>query len=201
MSSEFWTYLSGLLVSISGTYYAVLVFLRKAPGNPASWLAWSIIGMAMFVTSDASVGFNAITFNVTNPTVITIIGLWRQFAQTKMPTRREMIGGTLGLVAIAAWLLTMKLQAPAGWTLGLSILADLVPLWLVIEGAWENPQDDKPFAWALFAFGFGLGAFGLTEFSLFTLALPVYMFIGPNVVALPLVMYRIRHQTPLREWL
>ncbi len=201
MGPEFWTFLSGLLVSISGLYYAILVFSHKAPGNPMSWAAWSIIGLAMFLTSDTPFGFNAMTFGVVNPTMITAIGVWRQFEQVKLPSKREIIGGVLGLVAISAWLLATKLQAPAEWTLGLSIAADCIPLWLIIRGAWENPADDKPFAWALFGFGFGIGGFGVTELSPFTLALPIYMFVAANIVALPLALYRIRNRMPAREWL
>jgi hypothetical protein len=200
MDSEFWTALSGLLVSISGLYYAALVYLRKAPANPVSWAAWGVIGTAMFFTSGTTFGINAITFGMTNPIVITLVGSWRQYKEAKRPSRREVIGGSLGATAIIAWMLAEYHHAPSEWTLALAILGDCIPLWLIIQGAWKDPQDDKPFAWALFGFGFGLSAFGLTELSVFTLALPVYMVLGSGAVTLPLVMYRIRHRTPLRDW-
>jgi len=201
MSSEFWTSLSGLLVSASGVYYAVLVFCRKAPSNSVSWAAWAVIGCAIFLTSETTFGINAITFAVVNPTMITAIGVWRQFEQTKMPSKRELIGGALGFSAIGAWLLANAYNAPSEWTLGLSIAADLIPGWLIMQGAWENPEGDKPFPWILFSFGFGIGAFGLKEFSLFTLAVPIYMVFIGTVIALPLILYRIHYRKPIREWL
>jgi len=164
-----------------------------------SWAAWSIIGLAMFLTSDTTFGINAMTFGFVNPIMITAIGVWCQFEQVKLPSKREIIGGAIGLVAISAWLLATRLHAPAEWTLGLSIVADCIPLWLIIQGAWEKPADDKPFAWALF--GFGIGGFGVTELSPFTLALPIYMFVAANIIALPLALYRIRNRMPAREWL
>ncbi len=201
MGPEFWTSLSGLLVSISGIYYAILVFSRKVPGNPVSWGAWGVIGIALFVTSETTFGLNAMTFGMVNPIVVAIIAGRRQYQKAEMPPRRDLIGGAIGLVAIAAWLMANQYHMPAKWTLGLSIAADCIPLWLIIQGAWEKPYDDKPFAWALFGFGFGVGGFGVAKLSVFTLALPVYMFIGANAVALPLALYRIRHRMPIREWL
>lgn len=201
MSPEFWIQLSGLLVSISGGYYAILVFLRKAPGNPTSWGTWGLIGIAIFLTSGTTFGINAMTFGMVNPLIIAAIGAWRQFAQAQMPSKREMTGGLIGVIAIAVWLVAKELKAPTEWTLILSLVADCIPLLVIIRGAWEKPQDDKPFAWALFAFGFGIGSFGLSEFTPFTLALPIYMFVGSNIVIVPLVLYRIRHRIPIRQWL
>lgn len=201
MGPEFWTSLSGLLVSASGIYYAVLVFLRKAPSNPVTWGAWSVIGTALFLTSGTVFGMNALTFGMINPIAITLIAVWRQFTQAEMPSRREIIGGAIGIVAITVWLIGKKYQMSTEWALAFSIAADFTPLLPIIQNAWKNPDADKPLPWALFAFGFGVGGFGLSELSVFTLAVPIYMFVGANTVALPLALHRIRHRMPIREWL
>lgn len=200
MSAAFWLGLSGLLVSVSGLYYAILVYTRKAPSNPVSWAAWSIIGIAMFLTSNSEFGFNAITFGMINPIVITAIAVWRQLQTAEPLTRREMASAIIGFGAIIAWLFAQIHKAPSEWILGLSILADCIPLWAILRGAWEKPADDKPFPWVIFAIGFGLSAFGQSELSVYTLALPVYMFVGASAVAFPLVVYRIQKRTPLHQW-
>jgi hypothetical protein len=195
-----WISLSGFLVSISGMYYIWQVYTRKAPGNPVSWAAWAVIGWALYLTSNVPFGVNAQTFGAVNPTAIALIAAWRQYSEAQTPSTREILGGVLGCLAIILWLLAEYQGAPTKWILGLSIAADCIPLWLIAEGAWENPRDDKPFAWLLFSFGYGISAFGLEKFSVFTLALPVYMFVGANIVAWPLVRYRMLHSIPIRQW-
>ena len=200
MGSINWISLSGFLVSMSGLYYIVQVYTRRAPGNPVSWAAWAVIGWALYLTSDAPFGVNAQTFGAVNPSAIAVIAAYRQYSEAQVPSAREIVGGVLGALAIVLWLLAEYHGASTKWILGLSILADCIPLWLIAEGAWENPKDDKPFAWLLFSFGYGISAFGLEEFTPFTLALPVYMFFGANIVAWPLVQYRRRNSIPIWQW-
>ncbi len=200
MSTINWISLSGLLVSLSGVYYLVLVFTRRAPGNPVSWASWAVIGWAILLTSGAPFGCNAQTFGAVNPTAIAIVALWRQFYEAKALERREVIGGSLGLFAIGLWLFADHVGAPKEWILGLSIAADCLPLWLIAEGVWRNPKDDKPFAWLLFMLGYSISVLGLPEYTWFTLALPLYMVIGSGFVAWPLVMYRARAKAPIRQW-
>lgn len=200
MSTINWISLSGLLVSLSGMYYLVLVFTRKAPGNPVSWASWAVIGWAILLTSGVPFGCNAQTFGALNPTAIAMVALWRQFYEAKALERREVVGGSLGLLAIGLWLFADHVGASKEWILGLSIAADCLPLWLIAEGAWRSPEDDKPFAWELFAFGYGIQAFGLEELNTFTLALPVYMFVGAHVVSIPLIAHRVRNRIPITQW-
>ncbi len=200
MDSNVWTWLSGLLVSISGIYYAVLVYRREAPCNPISWAAWGIVGVAIFLTSETTFGMNAITFGAINPFAVAAIGAWRQLERAETPTRREIVSGLLALIAIGAWIISRTGGYPSEWILGLSIAADMIPLWPILVGAWTRPQDDKPFAWLLFGVGFGISSFGLHEISVFTLAVPAYMFVGSMTVALPLASYRWQRRAPIREW-
>lgn len=201
MGPEFWTSLSGLLVSASGIYYAALVFLRKAPSNPVTWGAWSVIGAALFVTSGATFGMNPMTFGVINPAVITFIAIWRQYRLAEKPSKQEIIGSAIGIMAIIAWLFAKRYQISAEWTLLFAMAADCVPALPILQNALEKPLTDRPFPWILYAFGYGILGFGLEELSMFTLALPIYMFVAANGIALPLVLYRIRHRMPIREWL
>lgn len=200
MDAAFFTALSGLMVSVSGVYYAVLVWNRKAPGNPLTWVVWAVIGVALFITSNTTFGLNAMTFGMVNPIAISAIAIYREFAEAKIPTKREIVSGLIGLAAIVAWWFVRADKSLSEWTLLLAITADCVPLWPVVRGAWDDPTGDKPLPWALAGFGFGVGGFGLTELSVYTLALPVYMFFGANAVTLPLALHRLRTRAPLREW-
>lgn len=200
MGQEFWTSLSGFFVSISGIYYAFLVFNRKAPSNPMSWGVWGVIGISFFITSKTTLGINAMTFNMINPLVVAAIGAFRQFKEMKWPSRSEIIGGTIGLAAIAGGIIMRESNATAEWLLALAIVADCVPAIPIIRNSWKNPSEDKPLPWMIFGFGFGIGIFGLNEFSLFNLAVPVYMFFGANSIAYPLARHRMRNSMPITQW-
>jgi hypothetical protein len=197
---EFLILLSTLLVSGSGLYFVGLVWTRKIPTNAVSWGVWSIIGVSLFVTSGASFGFNSVTFITINPFLVTIAGTIRQWEKKELPTKAQTFGGVLGLLSMLGWFLANEYGAPAEWTLMFSILADCIPLVPIINDSWQKPQDDRPVAWVVFALGFACMFLGLTEYTLYTMALPLYMIVGPSLVAVPLVRYRLQTQAPLREW-
>jgi hypothetical protein len=198
MSPEFWTNLSGLLVLTSGTYYAILVYLGKAPGNPANWGTWSVIGAAIFFTSATPFGFNPITLSMTNPTVITLVALLQRYKEAALPTTQDIVGGSIGFLTIGAWYFADKLHASTEWILCLAILADVIPAVFIARGAWKKPQDDKPFPWLLFMLGFGISGFNKPMWS--DRIVPIYMVLSASFIVVPLVWYRVRHRMSYREW-
>lgn len=201
MSHEAWLMLSGFLVSATGLYYAVLVGMKLSPCNPVTWGAWSIIGVAIFITSKSVFGFNAITFGMLNPIVVTLVGAIRQYQAAERPSKTEWAGGIVGVVAIATYWVCTLLGMKNDWTLALSIIADVIPSIPIIINSWEHPDKDVPTPWMIFGFGYGISAFGQAEWNSFTLALPIYMFLGANILALPLARYRFQKRTPWLRWI
>ena len=82
-----------------------------------------------------------------------------------------------------------------------AIIADLfaaVPTFMFL---WKNPEEDLPFAWSLYAIGYGLAIFAVKENTFANYALPVYMCIGSSSIASILIAYRIKKSIPLKEWI
>lgn len=202
MSTETIGLVSGLLVMASVIPYSIRTRQGKVQPNLTSWSLWTLIGLVLLLTyksSGAEANVWPAVFGFTNPLLITILVLWRRGQWTK-PNRVEVICLMFGLVSLGLWLGVRENNGMSQYALYLAIVADLFAAIPTIAFVWTQPNDDRPFAWAFFAVGYGLTIFAITEHTFANYVLPLYMFFTALSITFPLALYRWRRKVPLSEW-
>lgn len=195
--------ISGGLVLLSIVPYAVRVYEGKIRPVPTSWSLWSVIGLALLLSyksSGAEANVWPAVFGFTNPTLVTILSAWRGKEWAK-PEWHEWICLVLGVISLLIWWFVRQSQDLSQWALFVAILADLcaaVPTFIFFR---REPEGDRPFAWALFAVGYFLAVFAITERTFSNYVLPLYMTVGSSTATLLLAIPRIERQIPIKEWI
>jgi hypothetical protein len=86
------------------------------------------------------------------------------------------------------------------YALYVAILADLCAAVPTFKHLYNDPLEDRPIAWGIFAFGYGLALFAVPEYTFANCVLPVYMTLGSTTVMCILASHRIKHNIPIKEW-
>lgn len=193
--------ISGAIVAISAIPYFIRLYQRKIFPNLTSWSLWTLIGLAILLSYKSAGADSSIwpaVFGFTNPFIITIILLKRR-GEWKKPEPYEKLCLIFGIISLVILFFTRKVEYFAQFALYTAIVADLCAAIPTIIQYWTNPVSDRPFAWSLFAIGYGIGIFAVKDHSWANDLLPIYMFFGAFLVATPLILHRIGK--PIREWI
>lgn len=196
--------LSGGLVALSIVPYAFRVYEGKIRPVATSWLLWSLVGFALLLTyqsSGAKANVWPAVFGFTNPTVVVILSVWRRRGQWKKPEFHEKICFAFGFASLFVWFFVRQNQELSQYALYLAIATDLcaaVPTLIFFR---QEPTGDRPFAWFLFAAGYFMAIFAITERTLANYILPLYMTVGATIATLFLVIPRIKRGIPIKEWI
>lgn len=194
--------LSGVLVFASVLPYSLRVFQKKIKPVLVSWGIWSVLGLAILLTFKSSGAEDNVwpaVFGFSNPLLVTILAFWR--GDRRKPNHLEYTCLALGLSAIAMWVFIQHEQWLVQYALFVAITADALAVIPTIVYLLKNPMDDRPLMWMLFSVGYGLSLFASKELTLADLILPTYMLCGGMCVAIPLLIYRVRRNIPVWDWL
>jgi len=205
LDTELLGYISGILVAICIIPYSFRIWQKKITPSPTSWLLWAIIGLALLLTYDSSGAKDNIwpaVFGFTNPTLIFILILVRQKGRIRKITEKtDLCCLIAGIISLIMWAFMRKNPELAQFALYVAIVADAFAAIPTITLYWNNPMEDRPFAWGLFSIGYGLAIFAISEHTIANYALPVYMVIGSMSITTILSVFRIKKHIPLREWI
>lgn len=182
--------------------YAIRTYEGKIHPVPTTWSLWSLIGLAMLLTyrsSGAEANAWPAVFGFVNPTVITILSVWRR-GEWKKPTVSERFCFSFGVASLAMWILMRQRPNLAQYALYVAIAADICAAIPTIVFVWREPDRDRPLAWVIFAVGYFLAIFAIPQDTLANWILPLYMTLVALVVAFPLVLHRLRRRVPLKHW-
>lgn len=192
------------IVFFSAIPYVIRVWQGVVKPNPASWLLWAFIGWTLYITyvsSGAKESSWAMLQAAINPTLIAILVFWRQKSVLKRFEKLENVCLVVGFSALIAWLVTRDNPSTAQYALLLAILADGCASIPTLVHHWRYPDDDRPFAWAMFGLAFVAGLLAIREPTLSNYILPSYFVLGSILITTPLVAYRLKRKIPLSEWI
>jgi hypothetical protein len=195
--------LSGILVVVSVIPYAIRTYQGKIRPNLTSWSLWSLIGLSLLLTyksSGAEANVWPAIFGFFNPCLITVLATMRRGETNKLNVV-EWVCILLCLIALAGWWFMRTEREWVQYALYIAIVADGCAAIPTIVFVWRKPQEDRPFAWGLFAIGYGLVIFAIPEQTFANYILPLWMFFGAMAVALPLAWHRYKNSTPITEWI
>ena len=196
--------ISGLLTIASVIPYSIRTYQRKIHPNLTSWALWTAIGLALLLTyksSGAKANIWPAIFGFTNPLLVLIIMIRQKIGQWEKLSKTEIACIVLGISSLILWLIVRENRVLSSYALYLAIFADACAAIPTIVYVWKSPQGERPFAWSLYAFGYGLAIFAITEQTFANYILPVYMFTGGMLITIPLVRYRLRKLDPLSEYI
>jgi len=204
MNAEFFGLLSGGLVVASIIPYSLRVYQGKIHPNLTSWSLWSLIGLALLLTyksSGAEANIWPAVFGFFNPMLVTFLIVARQRGRLKKPNKVEVACLAIGLISLGMWALVHESKELSQYALYLAIAADACAAIPTVVFLSKQPDEDRPFAWSLFAIAYGLAIFAITEPTFANYILPIYMFLMALTIAFPMVSYRWKRNIPLREWI
>lgn len=202
MEAETIGVISGFIVFLAVIPYAVRTYQKLIVPNIVSWGLWTFTGFAMLVTykSGADTSIWPAFFSFFNPLVILVLILLRMKPECSKLTKAETVCLIIGVLSLCLWFVFRDEKHLLQYALYVAIIADLCACVPTIVYVWNNPMGDRPFAWIVFTFGYGIIFFAITEHAFVNYALPLYTVIAGILIILLLVVPRLRQKIPLREW-
>ncbi|MDF1878277.1 hypothetical protein JHD46_01340 [Sulfurimonas sp. SAG-AH-194-C20] len=188
------------ILAISILPYSISIFRGTVKPNRISWFIWSIIGFAFWLitpeTADEVTKMLTLIFMI-NPSIIFILTLFKGESQ-KVDTL-EIFSLVGGLSAIVIWYF---FKDDSGIVpISIAILADFCALFPTLRFVFASPEEEKPLAWIFFFTGSFIAIFAITDHSLESMLLPVYMTFGSFLIVFPLVKHRLKMKIAFREWI
>lgn len=184
-------------------HYSTLAWKGKVYPNPVSWFVWAMVGLAIFLTAEASEAkevYFASIITAVSPVIIFVIILVRETNRVYNLSVHEKLCLVLALVGYSLWFILGETPELAQWSLYWMIGVDLIVLWPTFEQVVKDPESDKPVPWIMFGIGYGIAGFAITEHTVTNWVLPIYMFVGSLLVATPMVLVRIKKKALFKEW-
>lgn len=170
--------------------------------NPVTWLLWTMIGLVVLLTyrsSGAEANIWPAVAGFVNPLVIAVWVL-KNWAQRKPFESFEYLCSAFCFISLVMWVFVRENKELSQYALYFAIIADACAAIPTLVFVLLYPEKERPFAWAMFGVGYGIGMFAITEHTIANYALPLYMLIAPISILIPLVRYRLRQKIPLKEW-
>ncbi|OGN07306.1 MAG: hypothetical protein A3B86_00945 [Candidatus Yanofskybacteria bacterium RIFCSPHIGHO2_02_FULL_38_22b] len=197
--------LSGALVVVSVIPYAIRVYQGKIETQITSWVLWALIGFALLVTyksSGAEANVWPAVFGFTNPFIVMMLTIKRLGRNGWIkPDRIEAVCIAICVISLGLWLKLNQVKELVQYALYLAILADICSAIPTFKFVLRNPDKDRPFAWVAFAIAYGLAIFAITNHTPANYILPIWMVIGPLVIAFPMIRFRWHIRAPWKEWI
>ena len=202
-----------MIKELIGIVAAMIVFLTVIPyawrlchgkiePNLTTWFLWTIISMALLVTywrSGAKESLWIAVVGCINPLLVTIL-IWVKYPDKIRMNRLEQVCFTIGIISLVLCFIFRNQKSLAQYALYVAILADACAAIPTIVCYWKNPSLDRPFAWGLFCLASALNILAVSEYTFANYAYPVYMAVGSSFITLPLIIWRVKKQVPLKEW-
>lgn len=194
--------ISGVLVVISVIPYAWRTWQGKIRPNVTSWGLWSLLGLVILLTyrsSGAEANLWPVIFGFTNPVLVTILAVIKNGERTRF-NKLEWSCVAICLISLGAWLLLRHDKSLAQYALYLALAADAVAAIPTFVFVTKHPDQDRPFAWGMFAVAYALTLFAVPEHTFANDLLPIYVVLGCGFITMQLAVFRIRTRAPAAEW-
>jgi len=195
--------ISGGIVALSAIPYMYRVYQSKIHPNITTWSLWTLIGLTLLLTYSSSGAKESVwpaVFGFINPFIITAIAVWKK-GEIERLNSIEKSCIIITILSLLMWFFTKESRNLVQYALYVAIITDIVAAIPQILFVWRSPEKDRPLMWWAFGVGYGLALFAISEHTIANYALPLYMTIIAFIITIPLVIYRLKQNIPLREWI
>jgi hypothetical protein len=173
MFTEYFGYISGILILLSFVPYLFSIFTHRTKPERASWLIWALLGSILFWTQLAKGAGSSLWL----PGVQTIGDLLIFIVSIKYGIggflKRDIIAFSFTIMALVLWYIT---QEPAV-ALFIAILIDASGGVLTIMKSLEYPNSESIISWVLTVLAGLFGALAVGQWNFILLAFPIYIFL------------------------
>jgi hypothetical protein len=205
LSKEIVGQIAGLIVILSVIPYSLRVYQRKITPNIISWSLWTLLGLALLLTyrdSGAKSNIWPVFFSFLNTLLISTIAIVRQNQQVLFKISKfDSTCFILGLISLIMWIFVRNSRNLVQYALYIVVLTESLACIPTIRFLWKSPWNDRPFAWSLFVIASAMNFYAIPEYTLANVIVPIYMVVSSAIITLPLCLYRISNQIPLKEWI
>lgn len=198
------TVLSGFLPLLGMVIYVHKTYRGVVSPNTTTWMLWSLINFVIlisYITASSGESVWSALVGFLEPFAITMVLLMRRSGEWQRFSATEMVCAAAALFALYLWWLLKESKELAQYALYVSIAADAIAAIPTIVAVIRRPESDRPVSWALFASGYGISLFAITEHTVANYALPVYMVFVASSIAAVCAWYRLKTKAPLAEWM
>lgn len=202
--------LSGFLILISNVPYAIRIWQGKINPSLATWVLYTSIGFVVLISFDFAFyekektgqDFLEEFFVICGfiDSVIISILISKKQNKTKKPfSKRESNLMVCVFIILFFWIFIQNNKEWLLYSLMASILMEVLATMPQLEKIHKNPEEDRPIPWLIYAVGYFLPVFALTNKTQWVL--PIVMSVLYVCVAIPLINYRIRNKIPFKDWI
>jgi hypothetical protein len=199
---KFFGIFAAVIVLASYPAYIIRIWQRKIIPNISSWTIFSILSVALCLSSNSSSGGGINSWVTFGPmfgcTTTLIVALLR--SNEKSFTRFDLICLILGVLSIAFWFFTKQNRELVQFALYIGILADFIGILPSMNFLIKYPEKDRPAMWIIFSLGYFFSIFAITEHTFANWFLPSFMVLAPALVWIPLIKYRLKNKISIKEW-
>ena len=206
INHEVFAWISCSLILFSNFPYLWGIYNKKTEHSFSAWLIWLLIGFSVLVTyktSNAKGALLSAVFGFLDPLLIILFLLWKKSGNFYFKKAERLCFG-ICITVIFTWVIFGYIRENTyveKYSLYFAIATDAIAAIIQFRHVKKNPGHEKPFAWGIYAIGYGLTIFCVPEFSLENCILPTYMCVTYSGITIPLIQHRIRNGKTWRDWI
>ena len=182
MLPGYFAILGAILGSLGGLYYLFETLKGKAQPNRITWLLWGIFPLVIFLAQRVQ-GVQAIAWvslvSGVTPLLVVAASFFNKRAFWKSEPRDYYLMAA-AFIGIILWAITDNPNLALLFSLGADILASVPTL----IKSYRYPHSESWVAYAVSAFGFGIGFMSVQTYTIQSTAFVAYVFLLNSVLAL-----------------
>lgn len=192
------------LIAGSSIPYVIRIFKGHSPSF-TSWLLWLINSITILITYEQVNGEEniwVVRASVLDTVIVVSVLLMQNKINIDLKDRLEIFCLITTFILIF-FALSIKDTEVKKIAFILAIIIELLSAYPQMKINFMTPEKEGPFAWIIYAIGYGLSLQLIAKPNIENLILPIFMVILYAIFAMPLVLYRIMYYKKyrLKDWL
>lgn len=194
--------IAGLVPALAMMKYAITMYKEKeVESNLATWISFNLIGLAVLVNLILTkAGWNILTASLVM--VVDVVILWIMINKGVRIQKNfvDYFCASLAIISLICFWFVKGNENYEQAILLIPVLANTIASVPAMLSGIKNPQGDRPGMYMLFMF-YSLSYFAVPEGQWGGQVVALAMLVTPAMIYLPLVIYRVKNNIPLKEWI
>ena len=200
--------LAFILIAGSSIPYVIRIMRGQSFPSFTSWVLWLINSITILITYEQVNGEENIWVVRASvlDTVIVVSVLLIQVVRKKTinidsKDGLEVFCFITTIILIFTSLTIKNIYEVSKIAFILAIIIELLSAYPQMKINFIEPEKEGPFAWIIYAFGYGLSLSLIENATTEKMILPLFMVILYSIFSMPLIMHRIKNKSPIKDWI